>query len=137
MPATLSAPAAVGLNTTDPGNVHARILSGLPFGALTKFVRVTGLVDAARLIDLPERTLARRRDAKLLQPDESDRLYRLATVFVEAAELFGGDLAAAREWLSNPVRGLGDRVPLELTRTAVGTQLVLELIGRLEHGVFA
>jgi putative toxin-antitoxin system antitoxin component (TIGR02293 family) len=39
-------------------------------------------------------------------------------------------------WLTNPVRGLGSRRPLDLARTDVGARMVLDLIDRLEHGVF-
>ena len=54
-------------------------------------------------------------------------------MFTRATDLFAGDVAAAREWLSNPVRGLGGKVPLDLAQTAVGAQMVLEVIGRLER----
>lgn len=50
---------------------------------------------------------------------EDCRLERLAT------DLFGGDVVRARSWLRAPA-----------SRTAAGRQQVVDLIGRLEHGVF-
>jgi putative toxin-antitoxin system antitoxin component (TIGR02293 family) len=68
---------------------------------------------------------------------ESDRLYSLTTVLDAAYELFEGDVATARDWMISPARGLGMNAPLNMLRTRVETQAVLDLIDRLEHGVIA
>jgi putative toxin-antitoxin system antitoxin component (TIGR02293 family) len=94
------------------------------------------LSQIARIVGNKPRTLARRAQGQHLKPVESDRLYRLAVVFTRAVELFEGDTAAARKWLTNPVRALGQKIPLELAQTEVGSEMVLDVIGRLEHGVF-
>lgn len=49
--------------------------------------------------------------------------------------LFEDNVAAAREWMNSPVRGLGSKRPLEMLRTRVETRAVVDLIGRLERGV--
>jgi putative toxin-antitoxin system antitoxin component (TIGR02293 family) len=135
---TLTAPATVGLTTADPGAVHASILKGFPSSALKKFEKQSHipLAEIARIVGIKARTLVRRKQGQHLKPDESDRLYRLAVVFTRAVELFEGDTTTAREWLTRPVRALGEKVPLELARTEVGSRMVLDVIGRLEHGVF-
>ncbi|MBX9580322.1 MAG: DUF2384 domain-containing protein [Gemmataceae bacterium] len=137
-PAVLSPSAVLGLKETEPSAVHQSILKGLPFSALQRFEEQSRLSGAeiGRLIRVPASTLARRRKAHRLDPDESDRLYRLAMVFARAAELFEGDAEAARRWLTGPVRGLGYQVPLDLAGTEAGAKMVLDIIGRLEHGVF-
>lgn len=136
--ATLSAPSSVGLKETEPAAIHAAILTGFPYKALEWFEKHTHFTSAtiAQAVGIPARTLLRRKQEKKLTPEESDRLYRLATVFAKATELFAGDSGAARNWLTNPVRGLGHKIPLDLALTAVGAQMVLDLIGRLQHGVF-
>lgn len=136
--ASLTAPSSVGLSATEPGEIHAAILTGLPYKALVRFEKHTHFPGAtiARAVGIPARTLIRRKQAKRLTPGESDRLYRLAVVFAKAAELFAGDIKAAREWLTKPARGLGHKVPLEFAQTAAGERMVLDLIGRLQHGVF-
>jgi len=129
----------LGLSAHRPDAVHELLLAGLPYKSLETLIASSGLKQQEILhaAQLPASTLARRRKAKKLEPAESERLFRVARVFERAAELFEGDAAAARRWLTEPVRGLGYRVPLELARTQVGAQLVLDLIGRLEHGVFS
>ncbi|MDL0433928.1 DUF2384 domain-containing protein [Marinobacter sp. TBZ242] len=51
-----------------------------------------------------------------------------------AIELFEGNRAAADHWLHQEAVGLGGRRPIDVMET--DPQQVLDLIGRLEHGVF-
>ena len=89
------------------------------------------------LIDVPRRTLTRRkRDGRFL-PSESDRLLRAARIFGQALALFEGDRDAAKDWLDTAQRALGGVSPLDLARTEAGAREVERLIGRLEHGVFS
>ncbi len=69
--------------------------------------------------------------------EESDRLFRLAAVYKATLDLFEDDTGATRLWLADPVHGLGNRRPLEMLATSAEAQAVLDLIGRLEHGVVA
>lgn len=58
-------------------------------------------------------------------------------VFTAALTLFENNYHATTEWLNTPVKGLGGRLPVDLLDTEDGAQTVLDLIGRLEHGVFS
>jgi len=60
----------------------------------------------------------------------------MALLFEKAANLFEGDRAVARQWLTTPQSGIKNHVPMELARTEIGAREVEDLIGRLEHGVF-
>jgi len=91
----------------------------------------------ASLVGIPGRTLARRKAAGRLAPEESERLLRISTVFELAVELFEGDVAAAIDWLTAPKKALGGNAPLAYARTELGAREVEALIGRLEHGVFS
>lgn len=112
---------------------------GMSFTVYKKLVAASGLEhkELARYVAIPPATLQRRAKAGQFNVDESDRLYRFAEVLNAASELFEGDNERARQWLLNPVRGLGGRRPLEMIATSAETEAVLDLIGRLEHGVFA
>ena len=71
-----------------------------------------------------------------LTPAQGDRLYRMARMVALAEDVFE-ERAHAREWLRQPQRGLGNRVPLALMRTEAGAREVEDLLGRIEYGVFS
>lgn len=126
-----------GIHASDPLVLAERVREGLPFRTFELFADRSGfgLLRVATLIDLPARTLARRRSAGRLSANESDRLMRLARVFGLAIDLFEGDVEKARQWFERPQRGLADIAPAAASRTDVGAREVEQLIGRLEHGV--
>jgi putative toxin-antitoxin system antitoxin component (TIGR02293 family) len=91
----------------------------------------------ATLIGIPDRTLSRRKSAGRLAPEESERLLRISNIFEKAVELFEGDPEAAVQWLTAPKKALGGQQPIQYSRTEPSAREVENLIGRLEHGVFA
>ena len=115
----------------------ARVERGLEVAVFERLRELIGL-PASELLDtlgIPERTFARRRKSGQFDAEESDRLVRLARVFGHALELFDGDAATAREWLSESAAALGGAVPFELLSTEIGAREVDSLLGRIEHGV--
>lgn len=129
--------ALLGLRNFEPLRIYEHVRAGLSFASFERFQRNTALSSSqlAALVQLPPRTVARRKAAGRLEPDESDRLLRASRVFGRALELFEGDADSAREWLLNAQPLLGNLVPLDLATTDVGALEVERLIGRLEHGI--
>ncbi|QXF34598.1 hypothetical protein CE143_16600 [Photorhabdus luminescens] len=85
-----------------------------------------------------ERNVACRKNAGcVLSAEESERVARLIRVFDAAVQLFGGNKNEAWTWLKSPVKGLGGVTPISLIATESGALEVLDLIERLEHGVFS
>ncbi len=119
--------------------LYDRLYEGLPYDVYKRLARIAGLhqKELARFVLIALSTLRHRVEADRFTPEESDRLYRFARVFKAALDLFEGDLEAAREWLTTPVRGLGGKRPADMLGTSAETEAVLELVGRLEHGVVA
>ena len=111
----------------------------MSFEALRALESNSGLdvLALAALIGIPERTLARRRSVGRLAPEESERLLRISNIFEKAVELFEGDADAAVQWLTTPKKALKGQEPLQYSRTEPGAREVENLIGRVEHGVFA
>src|SRR5438105_11781325 len=131
--------ASLGMTVTTTDELIRQLERGVSVKALKTLESLSG-VDASSIasaIGIPERTLARRKAVGRLSPEESERLFRIATVFEKAVELFEGDASAAVSWLTTPKRALGAQSPLTYSRTEVGAREVENLIGRLEHGVFS
>lgn len=129
----------LGIKTADVVKIAHRLKQGLPFAALERLQRHSGLSmeSLGTVTQIPRRTLARRRAQGKLTSQESERLYRLACVFENAVELFEGDIAQAHDWLNTPNKALSGHSPLTMAETEIGAREVEDLIGRLEHGVFA
>jgi putative toxin-antitoxin system antitoxin component (TIGR02293 family) len=112
------------------------VRSGLPYESL-EAVRERlnlSLPEAAGVLHVPLRTLARRRHERKLDSDESDRLYRLARIAAHAVMVLGTEAKAAA-WLRRPNRALNGEAPLEVVDTDLGARQVEDILGRIEHGV--
>lgn len=111
---------------------------GISASAVDAAVRVMGIgqTELARALDIPERTLARRKKEGVLSRDESGKLVRLARVVERAVEVFE-DERAALDWLKSPNASLGGTSPLSLLDTDLGSVAIVNTLGRIEHGVFA
>jgi putative toxin-antitoxin system antitoxin component (TIGR02293 family) len=129
---------SLGLKIGNGVAPSARITRGLSYQALARFQRTSQLPmeTITKVIQLPLRTLARRKIAGKLSRGESERLVRLSLVFEKATNLFEGEKAAARAWLYKPCKALGNTPPLVAAETELGARAVEDLIGQLEHGVF-
>ena len=128
----------LGLSAGDTAEIIKQVRKGFPYEALVRFHDRSGLPVAmiAELVQIPQRTLMRRKAKGRLLPDESERLLRVAGVFEKAVDLFEGDVDSARRWLIAPNTALAGETPLVLVETEIGAREVEDLLGRLEHGVF-
>ena len=129
----------LGLHVLDTPELLGAIEKGFAYQAFLSFQRNTALpVESVMiLMNIPRRTLTRRKQEGRFTRDESDRLVRASRVFGKALELFEGSVDGASNWLRTPQRGLGGATPLALSQTDAGSREVERLLGRLQHGVFA
>lgn len=127
----------LGMEEVGTNELVQRVGEGFPYVVLENFRDNVGLSarEVADLVQINPRTLSRRKRGGRLHADESDRVLRLSRVYGRALGLFGGDLDKARRWLSTPKVALGGESPLDYSRVDVGAQEVVDLIGRIEHGV--
>jgi putative toxin-antitoxin system antitoxin component (TIGR02293 family) len=116
----------------------ALVRQGISSGAVDAVVRVMGIgqSDLSRALDIPERTLIRRKKEGVLSSDESGKMVRLAQVIERAVEVFE-DERTAMSWIKSPNAALGGSSPFSLLDTELGSLAVVNTLGRIEHGVFA
>lgn len=116
------------------------VLEGLPTVTVDTLAAHLGLPVAeftARYAQISRQTLARRRTSGRLNAEESDRVARFARLLRQAVALLAGDEAAALRWLKSPHHLLEGQSPLEYARTESGAAEVLQLMGRIEAGVYS
>ena len=103
----------------------------------------TGLLDVSQKeladkVGISTRTVQRKlKEDERLSPEVSDRLFRIQKVSSAALALFEGNVGSMRRWLKTPLPVLDGETPLAYSDTEPGAQFVMDLINRLEHGVFS
>ena len=129
--------ASIGVRARNQRELIGQIRGGFPYRAAERMTRELELTarELSEMLHIAPRTMARRKREGRLQADESDRLYRIATLVERAEEVLEGREAALR-WLKSPKPALAGASPLEFADTEVGIQEVEALLGRLEYGVF-
>jgi len=96
------------------------------------------LKEVATLLGLTERTLARRLEEpeSYLDTTESERLLLLDNLALHGLAVFE-DIDKFNRWLRRPLPVLEGLSPLAYLDTATSFQVVDQLLGRLEHGVYS
>lgn len=115
------------------------VREGFPFARAERAYKRLGftLEEVAASVGVPARTLHRRKTSGArLDSSESEKMLRLARVGAAAIDVFG-DEEKARLWLRSPIRALGDATPASLLDTDVGAEAVLDVLTRIEHGVYS
>jgi putative toxin-antitoxin system antitoxin component (TIGR02293 family) len=90
----------------------------------------------AQLLPVTERTLQRYKNKDHFNPSVSEHIIQLAEVAARGVEVFG-DREKFKKWLNHPSVALSGKTPLSLLKNRFGVQLILDELGRIEHGVYA
>ncbi|BBO85206.1 hypothetical protein DSCO28_57720 [Desulfosarcina ovata subsp. sediminis] len=128
---------ATSTHSVNADQLIHQLKAGFPVESFDDLRKCLDLSDnsLAKIVQIPRRTLSRRRVNGRFNTVESERVLRLIQVYEMAAEVFGSS-EKARRWLKKPARGLGGRIPLEYADTYIGANEVIKLLGRIDHGVF-
>jgi putative toxin-antitoxin system antitoxin component (TIGR02293 family) len=102
---------------------------------LAKFLSFT-MSQMAALLPVTERTIQRYAPRKHFNRVVSEQILQIAEVAAKGAEVFE-DKDKFLAWMDHPNRGLGDKKPLGLLNSRFGAEMVLDELGRIEHGVFS
>ena len=133
---TLGGPKVVKAATLE--DLRARRKSGLPFASLDAVSAAYEISarDLGKILDLPPRTMARRKKERRLHADESDRLMRLGRIAALAEEALGTREKATR-WLHESNAALGNETPLRHLDSDLGARQVEDVLVRISHGVYS
>ena len=128
---------SIGIQTQNIDEMIVILKQGLPADAFDKLRDRLKVSDnlLSNIVQISKRTLNRRRQDGRLKTDESERVLRVARVYDKALEVFESE-EAVEGWLKKPARGLGYKLPLEYSDTDLGAHEVVNLLGRIEYGVF-
>ncbi len=88
------------------------------------------------LLAISSATFDRRMKGDKFAAAESDRLYRVAHLATKSEEILGST-AKAKHWIHQPNRALSGDTPLSRLDTEIGYQQTLDLLTRIEHGIYS
>jgi putative toxin-antitoxin system antitoxin component (TIGR02293 family) len=92
--------------------------------------------EMARLLNQSVATFHRQAKAGRLDAPTSERLLLLNRLANYGTTVFQ-DQGKFMRWLRRPLRLLGERSPFDLLDSPTGVQLVEDILGRIEYGVFS
>lgn len=134
-------PVSVALLTPLQLIEHSR--QGLVSTEADRVGRLLGVSDKemARLLNQSVATFHRQAKATRLDAATSERLLVLGRLAQYGAEVFQDQIGSSdgkfNRWLRRPLRLLGDRTPLALMDSPTGIQLIEDILGRIQYGVFS
>ncbi|MBC5816672.1 MAG: DUF2384 domain-containing protein [Candidatus Eremiobacteraeota bacterium] len=110
--------------------IPARVISELASNS------ASAILPLLSAIGMSPRTYDRRAAAnESLKPIEANSVLRVARAVAFAKKALGDE--GGIEWLHEKNRALNLRRPIDLLDTEIGTRLVEQVLGRIEHGVFS
>ncbi len=119
--------------------LQAMIRTGLPPRSAFSIQNTIGASNQAleKIIGLSYRTLQRHKEkGSNLSPVVSDRIVRFLNVFNDASKTLGA-VESGVAWMNRPCQPLGNQKPIEMLDTVAGTSEVVDILGRIRHGVFS
>ena len=128
---------SIGIKSKNIDDMIQKVKKGLPVKSFEKLGKKLGVSDnlLCQIVNIPKRTLTRRKQQGRLNAEESEKVLRIARLYDKALDVFE-DVAGTEKWLKEPARGLGGAIPLSYARTELGAREVERLLARIEHGVF-
>ncbi len=125
---------------SDPLSVHSWIVAGLSPEIIIRLVESvrSDMKTICHLVGISKSTITRKlKNGIPLTPEQGSRVYSVIQALDAAISLHNDDLAMAMFWLHCPAKGLGGEIPMNMLTTTSGVQAVVDLIGRIEHGVIS
>lgn len=111
---------------------------GVPKVALDNIMEMAGFSvgEISSIIRTSDRTLRRYTPSTKLNPEQSERVIEVAKLYSRGEEVFG-NLDTFKIWMNSSVLALGNKSPKEYLDTSLGIDMLMDELGRIEHGVFA
>lgn len=111
---------------------------GISKAALMRLADYLGLSigQIAVLLPITERTIQRYSSRKPFSRVVSEHILQIAEVAARGVEVFA-DRKNFLSWLDSPNPALAGNTPRSLLASRFGTELILDELGKIEHGVFS
>jgi putative toxin-antitoxin system antitoxin component (TIGR02293 family) len=102
---------------------------------LAKFLHFS-MNQMAELLPVNNRTIQRYAHKKHFNRVVSEQILQIAEVAAKGVEVFENKDKFLL-WMNHPIKALADKTPMSLLSSRFGTEMVIDELGRIEHGVFS
>jgi len=111
---------------------------GVSKGTVVRLARhlSIGLKGIAPLLSVNQRTIQRLGAGKVFSRPVSERILRIALVVARGEKIFG-DRERFNIWLKEPNKAMANQTPLSLLASDFGIDMILDELGRIEHGIIS
>lgn len=111
---------------------------GITKNALSRLAKYLcfSMSQMAELLPVTERTIQRYAPNKHFNRVISEQILKITEVAAKGADVFA-DKDKFLSWMNHPHTALANRTPMSLLNSRFGTEMVLDELGRIEHGVFS
>ena len=122
-----------------PVNCRFMALTGLPKNKYNQFVHSVFKYtdkDFAVIAGTSVRTLARLKPEQNIPPQAAEVTISLMRAHATATEIFGSEEASVK-WLKTPNKVLGGITPVQAMSSRFGVEEVMDMLGRIQYGVYS
>lgn len=111
---------------------------GISKKALNHLIKYSSLSvkQMASLLPITERTIQRYTAADRFSPAVSEQIITIAQIISRGEEVFG-DRTRFLTWMNHKNPALSNKTPFDLLNSRFGANLVIDELGRIEHGVIS
>jgi putative toxin-antitoxin system antitoxin component (TIGR02293 family) len=102
---------------------------------LAKFMDLS-LKEMADLLPITYRTVQRYAPQDRFNPHVSEQILQISQVAARGLEVFS-EKELFVEWLRTPIQALGHEKPIDFLSSRFGCEIILTILGRIEHGVYS
>jgi len=102
---------------------------------LAKYLHFT-TKQMADILPITERTIQRYGNETPFSPTVSDHILQIAEVSARGTEVFQ-DKEKFILWMNHPCVSFANKTPKSLLKSKFGVDMILDELGRIEHGVFS
>ena len=114
------------------------IRTGIPKQAMTHLMDIAdiSLNEMAAIIHTSDRTLRRYTPQQKLSQEQSERTIEMAKLYCRGEEIFG-NMENFRQWMNTILLPFGNKKPKAFLDTSLGINMIMDELGRIEHGILA
>jgi len=112
---------------------------GITIGLFEDIVKSSSytLKEWSKFLHLTERTIQRyKKEKRKFEPLQSERIIEITKLNFKGKKVFGSKVNF-EEWMNSKIIALGNVRPIELLDSSFGIDLIIDELGRIEHGILA